>query len=1160
MLEFARGQLAGQARLIKDTEDIKENTNQIGEINKTTQAVHDTLHRHLDINTSAAVEKEQQSAIDNAKDLLKKNKPQSAIDSLENLKRRIWESTSPTVKFSILTNIAAALFALNKEQEAAMLVIEAFQYNPKDEKALANRALAHASLGETKDAEKYANKALKKNRVNIQAHAILVEISADQETLEDVIAKIPEYLRKKPQIAYAISNITKHLGNLEEARKWRETVVANDHENVPDFKAALAAILIEQRLEDTLAVYTKQLGDSQKEQLTRAVQLLTEAWNCVINTELHAVRIDWIINRSTAYYLLGEWKNAIKDLDAALEIEPTHSLLLKNRAILAFEQGKKESAIEFLEKIQSGPEASEAPILIAVALASSKCCDEAIVTLNNFLETNPSPELQEEANRWLVHIYIDDKRFEEAEQISTAIREFSPENILVLVEAARISTATGKPDEAISHLKTAYKYAQNSEEFLEIAELADQLYIHELFQEASTLYEKIADTSLNSEWTQWLLKSYYRAGEIEKALELCRKLRGKYAEPLENVSKIECDIYEAIGDLDQAVAIGTEYLKAFPDDLNMQMDMAHLHYRLGNIEAFKWLLEGQFDLKNMSLQFCLNLVCLHKIASKPKSALDIMYETRRMHFKSPDVHLGYFGLFLGFREQLDALLHPTQVQIGTAVCLDKAGETNWYIIEERDDANPMRNELNAKESLAQKLLGKTINDEIVLRETPFDTDTGKITDIQSKYTYAFQEICREFSDRFPEAQGLWATKLDDSKETDDSAKFQPLFDLIDKQHEASLRIEEAFKENSPPIGAFTNLTGRNILDTWGFLMSDPNLGIKCCIGNPAERIQAHALLENSQPKLVVDLISLITLYYLGATDSILKAFGKLGIAQSTIDTLLQIIHERETMWSEQEGMTFGKEGDRYVKYMINPEDTRRNIEDLKNIIKWIRENCEAHPVTAALQMNLLRKQKLDNLFQPSFIDTMLIASQPGYLLFSDDEQLRLYAKTNFNSDAGTDFDIDGVWTQVVLEHCVNRNLLDRAEYNKMTIKLVCSNYYHTEFDAEVLIEAAKQSDWKPIEPYNRLVQVLSEPGVSLSSALDLAADFLFELWTQPILSSQSKSLTLYLLEELTAGRRIQIVLHQLAKRIRGRSPLYSLAEERILSLIEEYIQIHPFLD
>ena len=40
----------------------------------------------------------------------------------------------------------------------------------------------------------------------------------------------------------------------------------------------------------------------------------------------------------------------------------------------------------------------------------------------------------------------------------------------------------------------------------------------------------------------------------------------------------------------------------------------------------------------------------------------------------------------------------------------------------------------------------------------------------------------------------------------------------------------------------------------------------------------------------------------------------------------------------------------------------------------------------------------------------------------------------------------------------------------MTIKLVCSHYYHTTFDADLLIEAAKLSAWRPSEPYSTLVQ------------------------------------------------------------------------------------------
>ena len=738
------------------------------------------------------------------------------------------------------------------------------------------------------------------------------------------------------------------------------------------------------------------------------------------------------------------------------------------------------------------------------------------------------------------------------------MRESSPENILALVEAARLSKATGKQEEALSHLKEAYNYAQNSEEFLEIAELADQFYIHKLFKEASVLYEKIADTSLNSEWTQWLLKSYHNAGEIGKALEFCQRLRAKYG-LLENVSWIEYNIYEAIGDLKQAVAIGTEYLKAFPGDLNRQMDVAHLHYRLGNVEALEQLLEVPADLKNMSLESCQNLAYLHKIASKPKRALDIMYEARRIYYTNPDAHLKYFGLFLGVEKQLGRLLDLPQVQIGTAVCLDRSGKTNWHIIEKRDDANPMPNELDANDDLVQQLLGKVVHDEIVLRETPFGTDIGKITDIQSKYTYAFQEICREFSDRFPGAQGLWAKKLDDSGEIDDSAKFQVLLDLTDKQREASRQTEEIYKRSPIPIGAFAELIGRNFLDAWSFLRSKPDLGIRCCVGDIEERTQALTLLGDSDFKLIVDLISLVTLYCLEAADTVVKTFGKLGVAQSTIDGLQRIIHEKK-MEADREGIIVGKQGDRYVKQIITPEEVRREIESLKDLIKWIRENCEVLPCTAVLEMNLLRKREFDSVFQQSFIDTMLIASQPGHLLFSDDEPLRHYAKTNFSSDAGADFHIDGVWTQVVLENCVNRGFLNRTEYNKMTIKLVCSNYYHTKFDAEVLMEAARQSDWKPSEPYNSLVQALGSQEVNLPSALDVAVDFLFELWTQPLLLNQPKSLTLCLFEGLTTGRRTRIVLNQLAKRIHGRSPLYSLAEERILSLIQEYMQIHPFLN
>ena len=1153
--EIMKAQLKVQERLIKNTQVIKDDTD---EIKKTTQATRDAI---IGLNipdvVTTAVATEHQAQIDNARDLLKKGNPQSALDLLEKLKQRIWTNDCPVAKFRILTNMGAAQLVLNNEQEAVRLLLEAFRYKSEDDRALSNRALAHFLVGETEKAEVYAKKTLDKNPVNTDAYLILIQMSTDEETLEEIIDKVPEYLRETPQIAYTISEIARQRRNFAEAKKWGETMVEHEQEDIPDFKAALAIILVEQILDDHLAVLTNQLNESQKKQLSRAIGLFTEAWNSVVNTELRTLRTDWIINKSMAHVRLGELKEAIKDLDTALGIEPSRPVLLKNRAILAFEVGEYNSAIEFLEKIQSAPETPDAPILLADILLVDKRFNEAITVLNNFLMTDPPSDLRENANGLLINAYIANERFEEAQQIATAMRESSPMNILTFVDVARVFKAIGKSDEALSQLKEAYDHAQDSEAFQEIMELANELYIYEQFTEAATLYEKLANTSLNSQLTQRLLDSYYFSGERKKTLDICQVLREKYG-TLKHISEMEFLIYNEIGDMDQAQAVGEVYIDAFPDDIDMQIRLAVIYSRSNRLEDVDRLLDKSFDLENLSLRSCLDLAHLYRIRSKQERALDIMYETRRAHNDNPDAHLKYIGLFFQVSQQIGELLHPTQVQPETAVYLDGSGQTNWYIIEEREDADVTRKELHVERPLAKQLLGKTVNDEVCIRQNPLGPEIEKITDIKSKYVCAFQESLRTFPELFPDTPGLCSIKLDDSHEADDSEKFQPLFDLIDQQHEASLQIEAAYKENPLPIGVFNNLTGGNVLDTWSLLMSKPDLGVRCSIGNPEEKTQALALLGDLQPKLVVDLISLITIHRLGASDAIIRAFGELSIAQSTIDELQQIINDKEGMWSKREGMGVGKQEDQYVKAVINPEEVRQSIKYLEDILKWIRENCEVHPCTAALQMNQLRKQALDDLLQPPFIDTLLIASQPRHLLLSDDERLRSYAKINLNHDAGTNFHIDGVWTQVVLEHCVSKNLLDKAEYDKMTIKLVCSHYYHTVFNADLLIEAAKQSDWQLSEPYNSLVQALGGQKANLSSALNVAADFLFKLWTQPILHSRSEYLTQALLDRLTSGRRTQTVLNQLTDRIQGRFTLYLPAEEEILAQIEVYAHKHPF--
>ena len=261
--------------------------------------------------------------------------------------------------------------------------------------------------------------------------------------------------------------------------------------------------------------------------------------------------------------------------------------------------------LKFLQKIQSSiQKLPEAPILLADILQTEKRFDEAIETLNGFLVQDLPSELREHANRMLINIYIADGHFEKAQEISTAMRESSLTNILNLVDAARISKATGDHDEALALLKKAYDYIQDSTAFQEIMELANELYIYEQFEEAATLYEKLANTSLNSQLTQYLLESYYHSGEGQKTLNICQTLREKYG-PLKKISQMEYAIYNEIGDMDQAQVVCKAYIDKFPDDVDMQICLAGVYYRSNDIEELDCMLARSFEPKTFLSQLAL---------------------------------------------------------------------------------------------------------------------------------------------------------------------------------------------------------------------------------------------------------------------------------------------------------------------------------------------------------------------------------------------------------------------------------------------------------------------------------------------------------------------------------------------------------------------------
>ena len=117
-----------------------------------------------------------------------------------------------------------------------------------------------------------------------------------------------------------------------------------------------------------------------------------------------------------------------------------------------------------------------------------------------------------------------------------------------------------------------------------------------------------------------------------------------------------------------------------------------------------------------------------------------------------------------------------------------------------------------------------------------------------------------------------------------------------------------------------------------------------------------------------------------------------------------------------------------------------------------------------------------------------------------------------------------------------------------------------DFDSDLLLEIAKQANWKLSEPYNSFVLALGEERMNLQTALDVSVDFLFTLWEESILFRQKEFLTLGLLTGLTYGRDAHTILNRLEHLIQNKHRLFLAVENRVLRRINAFKQIYPLED
>jgi len=1096
---------------------------------------------HTDLNSEYHFE------LEYAKRLYSDLKPCQVIDYVTNLQDRIWHRADSKIKYRILTFKGAANLSLGKFEDAANLFIEAFQYSDQDENALYNLALGYLFTEQKVKAKDSAKGVLEKNPASEKAYALLLELSDIESKFEDILEQVPEKFQKKPIVSYAIAQIAKRKNLLVQAEEYFRLALSNDLENNPELKANFGSFLLELASEMRPIRFLSKEIKSKKAKLEEAISFFDQAWDAIKDTELRSYKCGWIFNRGIAKKLLGNNVGAVADIEKAVEFDPSNSIYIKSRALLHVEQSEFQKAIDLLKNVVSSEPKSDASLLLAETLRNIDDFKEAIGVLENFLKNDLLLNLKKDADRLLAILYIDLRNFEKAREIIIELRKQFPTDVKDLVLEAIFYKRQHQTDQAKALLREAKKYVTDETTAQALILLSGQLYALELYEDTIDVLEKITDNETDSVFTRQLANAYYHSGESQKALEICSTIRSVCG-PEKFYSEMESAIYEAIGDLPKANEVCEIYISHFPNDFSMKLRKGVIDLRSNNLNKVDELLNSSIDVKSLNLKSGLLLSFLYLSRNKALDALKAMYELRRKYFNDAEAHLRYVGLFFESEEALKGLLETEKVVVDSAVLVEHgSGEKEWYIIELRDDVNFDRNELNINLPLSRKLLEKTINSEVVLRQDAISPDICKILEIKSKYVYALHESMKKFNKLFPENKGIELVRVD-FKETDGqkSEGVNLVIKQVNEQHKVILEIERLYQNGVCTIGTISQVMKADPLQVWANFIHNDDIGLRCCNGSVAERQSALYLL-NQNFKLIVDFISLMTIHGISAQDVIAKNFWKLGIAQSTLDLLEEIIASRKGMQAKG-FMKIFKEGAQFFRQEISRDEVEKSREYLQQILNWTKDNCDVLPCNCALQLNRRYKDELDRLIGRSFVDTALIASEKDNLLFSDDERYRAFMKAEFN--------VEGVWTQALLLYGLNKGKIDKDAYNNLIIKLAGGNYKHTSIDSSTLIEAARQSNWEPKTPYTGVLKVLNGNNSELMPAVVVSSNFIFELWLNSVISEKRDYLLLKLLDQLTYARDRRVALYKLISHLKNKFTLLPFAERETIKLIEIWQKLH----
>jgi len=991
--------------------------------------------------------------------------PTDYIEKSKKIESEKWDSMDNSEKYIFLNKKASAFSKIGQEQEAANELIKALEYDSTAENSLTNATSAYYVLKDAENMLAYSKKVFAINPKNENVWNILLAYRlSKKEDISIILQDIPNEIKEKGILLNV--NIASHyryikafnlaLRHLDLAKKALATEINSPYK--VNVYITEIDIISENPKNFNMLSFTKE----EKERVSNAVKELINIWSKITDPNEAKASINCCLSISQGYYILKNEKESEKYLMKASDCNENHLSVITRTAFKLYENDKVGELIEYVESKDPKSLDENLRLMLSQAYVLNNQDNKGIELLKGIIKTTVNPEHKIKTMLILKDTLYKNNRYKEFAEILDNIsndKEFTiPYNVLM-----HDFKHHGKKEiQDFSYLYVAKKAANKDTSIYFLAFLGRAFYENKKYEDGVEVFELFINKDLYNQITQYYLDCLLRVKPIE-ALQIAEKIPADEKDLF--IFRLISNIYLKTGEYRKVI----ELLKDSYSALDTALKLVFLRLSLRE-DSHEGLFEKAKELEKLPLtnEEIEDLAKIYQMLEKETEALELLYKRIIIDRKSsPTLETLYF--YLAILENKNPKT-PDKVEVGSVVVLNHNNIKTEYIIE--DNVSPILFfSLNPKTPLAKELLGKKKGDIVTYRSNIYsDKQEYVLTDIYDKHIYFGNKISSTIEQRYPNSRTINSFNVNPDK-------IEDFFKIVKKVTEDSVKAKEFIMPHQQKglfsVESYSILTKEDIFDSYLRITNSPDMIYFSSYDESDIRKELSLLI--GMENVVVELISLFTIFKLNLLEAFKMFFNKIRITQHSFQELLikldKLAHDKSTS-----NLAYDAKTDKPI-LVETGEFKKKELEELTAFKQWIEKNCEVIPAKAVLNYSEKEYEMKKQLFGTNTAETLLEAINRNEVLYCDDFIVR---KLGNNDKPFKTFSI-----LTFLYMAKEKEIISFENAIESLIKLIILNYRNIPITNREILYAFSKKD----NSFERLCQKIP-PGMPSDNLIRVIYDLL----------------------------------------------------------------------